>query len=134
MFQTELTDHSTAEVESIIRVNCLFTAQLTRAFVPILKANASPRAAIAGALVNNQQYATTADVFSPSLFSPHHTPLLLPRPVLGSISSIVPAPLMSVYAGAKAFDDAFAYALAAELAPHKIDVTSILPGYGCVAI
>jgi short-subunit dehydrogenase len=37
---------------------------------------------------------------------------------------------MSVYAGAKAFDDAFAYALAAELAPHKIDVTSILPGYG----
>ncbi len=47
--RAELTDHSTAEVESIIRVNCLFTAQLTRAFVPILKANASPRAAIVGA-------------------------------------------------------------------------------------
>ena len=42
----ELTDHSEADVESMIRVNCLFTAQLTRAFIPILKTNVRPRSSI----------------------------------------------------------------------------------------
>jgi 17beta-estradiol 17-dehydrogenase / very-long-chain 3-oxoacyl-CoA reductase len=95
-YPAELTDHSVAEVESMIRVNCTFTALLTRAFIPILKQNVKPRAAI----VN-----------------------------LGSMSSLFPSAMMSIYAGTKAFDDAFSYALTAELKQFKIDVTSVLPGY-----
>jgi 17beta-estradiol 17-dehydrogenase / very-long-chain 3-oxoacyl-CoA reductase len=45
-FPAELSDHSEQEVENMVRVNCLFTTLLTRAFVPILKKNVSPRSAI----------------------------------------------------------------------------------------
>ena len=95
---TELTDTSAADVEKIIRVNCLWTAQLTRAVIPLLQARdkaVAPRACIMN---------------------------------VSSAFACMPAPLLAVYAGTKAFDDAFSVSLSAELASSKIDCMSVLPG------
>lgn len=97
-FPTELTDTSAADVDRIIRVNCLWTAQLTRAVIPALQTRdkaVAPRACIMN---------------------------------VSSAFATLPAPLLAVYAGTKAFDDAFSVSLSAELAASKIDVMSVLPG------
>ncbi len=83
----------------MIRINCLWTTQLTRAMVPVLNQSIASRAADRACILN-----------------------------MSSAFAILPSPLFSVYAGTKAYDDAFAVALAAELKPYKIDVTSVLPG------
>ncbi len=49
--------------------------------------------------------------------------------MLSSFSGSVPVPMMSVYSATKAYNDAFARALAGELAPAGVTVKSIVPHY-----
>ena len=48
---------------------------------------------------------------------------------LSSFTGRIPVPMMSVYSATKAYNEAFANALAGELAPLKIDVRAVLPHY-----
>lgn len=48
---------------------------------------------------------------------------------LSSFTGRIPVPMMAVYSATKAYNEAFATALAGELAPLKIDVKSIIPHY-----
>ena len=49
--------------------------------------------------------------------------------IMGSASSFQPLPQFSMYAATKAFVVSFSRALNAELAPRKITVTAVCPGY-----
>lgn len=95
-FPAELVQHTEDEIDSIIRVNCSFTTKLTRAVIPVLNATLGAKQVARRGLIIN----------------------------LGSVSSLLPTALMSVYAASKAYDDALSYALSAELANQKIDVMS----------
>eukprot|EP00095_Tigriopus_kingsejongensis_P000962 maker-scaffold83_size396513-snap-gene-1.20 protein:Tk00962 transcript:maker-scaffold83_size396513-snap-gene-1.20-mRNA-1 annotation:"hypothetical protein DAPPUDRAFT_301034" len=66
------------------------------------------------------------------------TRLILPQMVerkkgavinLSSLSAIIPAPLLSVYGGVKAYVDRFSQGLAMEYAPYGITIQCVLPGY-----
>ena len=48
---------------------------------------------------------------------------------ISSLGAAIPTPLLSIYAGTKAFNDAFSRSLTSELEPYNIDVMSVLPGY-----
>uniref|UniRef100_A0A182V0N5 Steroid dehydrogenase n=1 Tax=Anopheles merus TaxID=30066 RepID=A0A182V0N5_ANOME len=47
---------------------------------------------------------------------------------ISSLSAVIPAPLLTVYAASKAFMDKFSEDLASEYAKHNIVVQSVLPG------
>jgi 17beta-estradiol 17-dehydrogenase / very-long-chain 3-oxoacyl-CoA reductase len=53
---------------------------------------------------------------------------------LSSASWLGPTPLLSVYAGTKAFNGHFARSLQLELAPFNVDVLAVTPGTVCSAI
>ncbi len=105
----ELTDVRTEDIESIIRVNCTFTALLTRALIPKLRATLAGGGGGGG---SGGSVARRACIVN-----------------LSSASALIPSPLLAIYAATKAFDDSFSYALSAELAPYRVDVMSELPSF-----
>lgn len=101
---TNVEDLSSAEVDRIISVNCNFQVNFTSLLIPQLKSHRNTAVAS-----GNKRSATTILNVS-------------------SLTSQMAMPLLSVYAGTKAFEEHWSACLAAELHPSGIEVLCVRPG------
>lgn len=103
---TNVEDLSREEIDRIISVNCNFQVNLTSLLIPQLKKH--QRAAVSGGGYQRHAATTVLNV--------------------SSLTSQMAMPLLSVYAGSKAFEEHWSACLAAELAPDHIEVMCVRPG------
>lgn len=98
----ELDAHTEQELDGMIAVNARFHTKFTRLIIPLMKRR-----------------------FDKSGSSGNSSAILH----LSSFSGLFPAALMPVYSATKSYVDAFALALAPELAPYQIESISVVAHY-----